>query len=105
MMAQYAYLIRENCAFWLKSYILEDFESGNNSYWNGNVGKGIIFQDPLHSLYTIGLDAGSTLSIQQDVVHSGFFSGELSLKWIRLGSVYRFYDICLDRVLGERLMV
>jgi len=63
-------------------FILEDFEEGGNSHLNGINGEGIIFRNPLDSPFTTGLDPGSTLTIRQDIVHSGSFSGNLSLKWI-----------------------
>ncbi len=62
-------------------FILEDFESGSNSYWNGIEGTGIIFQNPLNSPYTTGLDSASTLTIRGDLAHSGIYSGDLALKW------------------------
>jgi len=63
------------------AFTLENFESGTNAYWNGNPGSGIIFQDPMSSLLTQGLDAASTLSVQAEKTYSGNYAASLSLIW------------------------
>lgn len=63
------------------AFVLEDFEAGTSSYWNGNHANGVIFRQPTYSGSTHGVDVSSYLDVVTSPVHNGAYAGELFVKW------------------------
>lgn len=61
--------------------ILESFEAGTPSYWNGDPDTGIIFQSPNFSGTTQGVQESSGWVIETTPVVHGRYSGRLQIDW------------------------